>query len=174
MVTDILTTVDNLTDIIPGYDEDIGYELSGLIWFQGSNDMIKQERVDEYEYNLANLIRNVRNDLDTPDLPIIIGGMGQKGVNATGRGVDRYYAMQHAERSVTFYDEFHNTTLYVPTGRYMSTHLRTDPDETYNGPYHYDGRADVYYHIGRAFGHGILSLMGIDESSSSPYDDTNS
>ena len=73
------------------------------------------------------------------------------------RGADRYYAMQHAEKAVTLYDEFRNNTLFVPTAQFM----KYPGNDTYNGGYHYDGRADVYTHIGRAFGHGMLKLMGI-------------
>ena len=159
MITEILSTLGQLTKIIPGYEEDIGYELSGFVWFQGWNDMLDYQKVDEYEFNLANLIRDVRDDLDAPNLPFIIGGMGQKGTNATGKGADRYYAMQKAEKAVTEYAEFHNTTLFVPTARYMNY----PGNDTYNGGYHYDGRADVYYHIGSAFGRGMLKLLQTDD-----------
>jgi hypothetical protein len=47
--------------------------------------MISEPRVEEYEFNLANLIRDVRDDLDAPMMPFVIGGMGQLGTNATGR-----------------------------------------------------------------------------------------
>jgi hypothetical protein len=43
--------------------------------------------VQEYEYNLANLIRDMRDDLDAPTMPVLVGGMGQLGVNASGRYV---------------------------------------------------------------------------------------
>uniref|UniRef100_A0A7S1UXV7 Uncharacterized protein n=1 Tax=Grammatophora oceanica TaxID=210454 RepID=A0A7S1UXV7_9STRA len=88
-------------------------------------------------------------------MPFLIGGMGQRGINTTGRGADRYYDMQKAEEAVTYYDEFRNNTIYVPTGKYMNY----PGNDTYNGGYHYDGRADVYSHIGHAFGHGMLELL---------------
>jgi len=46
--------------------------------------MVSWPKVQEYEFNLANLIRDVREDLDAPMMPVIVGGMGQRGVNATG------------------------------------------------------------------------------------------
>ena len=49
--------------------------------------MISEPKVQEYEYNLANLIRDMREDLDAPMMPVLIGGMGQLGVNASGRYV---------------------------------------------------------------------------------------
>ena len=67
--------------------------------------------------------------------------------------------MQRAELAVTLYEEFRNNTLYVPTAQFM----KYPGNDTYNGGYHYDGRADVYTHIGRAFGQGILRLLGMGE-----------
>ena len=69
--------------------------------------------------------------------------------------------MQHAELAVTLYHEFRNNTLYVPTAQFMNY----PGNDTYNGEYHYDGRADVYTHIGRAFGQGILRLLGMEKLS---------
>ena len=68
----------------------------------------------------------------------------------------RYSAMQQAQEAVTLYDEFRNNTIYVPTAKFMNY----DGNDTYDAGYHYDGRADVYTHIGRALGHGMLKLMG--------------
>ncbi len=85
MISDILVTLGNLSNLLPGYDAEMGFALEGFVWFQGWNDMISLPKVQEYEYNLANLIRDVREDLDAPGMPFIVGGMGQKGVNATGR-----------------------------------------------------------------------------------------
>ena len=109
MIDDILSTVADLENLVPGYDDDLGFELSGLVWFQGPshpsrdsiltahthraphyigwNDMISEPKVQEYEYNLANLIRDMRDDLDAPMMPVLVGGMGQLGVNASGRYV---------------------------------------------------------------------------------------
>jgi hypothetical protein len=69
--------------------------------------------------------------------------------------------MQQAELAVTLYQEFRNNTLYVPTAHFMNY----PGNDTYNGEYHYDGRADVYTHIGRAFGQGILRLLGTEKLS---------
>lgn len=85
MIEDILDSLGNLTNILPDYEETTGFELTGFVWFQGWNDMIDYQKVYEYEFNLANLIRDIRDDLDAPNMPFLVGGMGQKGVNATGR-----------------------------------------------------------------------------------------
>lgn len=48
----------------------IDYELAGFIWFQGYNDTFGSEHL--YESHLRNLITSVRQDLNNPDLPVII------------------------------------------------------------------------------------------------------
>jgi hypothetical protein len=155
MITDILDALEDLPNIVPNYDPDLGYELSGLVWFQGFNDLLDWNKVNEYEYNLANLIRDVRADLDVPEMPVIIGELGMQGLNPTGRGADRYLAMQRAEKNVALYDEFRNSTLFVETAQYM-----VENGTHYSGSGHYNGRADTYCHIGHAFGTAMLELMG--------------
>eukprot|EP00934_Nitzschia_sp_Nitz4_P000572 Nitzschia sp. Nitz4//scaffold13_size275219//209831//210899//NITZ4_000906-RA/size275219-augustus-gene-0.241-mRNA-1//1//CDS//3329536110//572//frame0 len=162
MVSEFQQGLANISSVVPGYNETVGYKLAGFVWFHGWNDMIDGWKVREYEFNLANLIRDVRADFDAPDMPFLVGGMGQKGLNPTGRGADRYLAMQQAQRAVTLYDEFRNNSLYVSTGEYMNY----PGNDTYNGDYHYYGRADVYYHIGRAFGLGMMRLLGAGDTAS--------
>lgn len=91
MVAAIIESLNNLASIIPGYDDTAGYELSGFLWFHGWNDMIDRKKVDEYENNLANLIRDLRTDLQAPKMPFIVGGMGQRGLQTTGRYAVNYF-----------------------------------------------------------------------------------
>lgn len=69
MITDALNTLSNLTEYIPEYDENAGYELSGFVWLQGFGDMRYSGMTNEYGTNLVDFIRDVRLDLDTPELP---------------------------------------------------------------------------------------------------------
>ena len=87
MISDTLAALDDLANLVPGYKPEVGYKLEGFVWFQGWNDMVDTtyQKVNEYEFNLANLIRDLRDDLDAPGMPFLVGGMGQNGVNATGR-----------------------------------------------------------------------------------------
>lgn len=154
MILDFADGLAKIPDFYPNYDKDVGYELAGFVWFHGWNDMISWPYVKEYEWNLANFIRDVRLEFDTPDLPFIVGELGMHGVNVTGQGADRVMAMRAAERGVTMTKEFRNSTLFVPTAIYVV------PDGTaYNGGYHYNGRADTYYHFGQAMGRGMLELI---------------
>jgi len=37
MIDEILSTLDQLDTIVPGYDKDLGFELAGFVWFQGTS-----------------------------------------------------------------------------------------------------------------------------------------
>jgi len=66
------------------YDSQEGYELAGIVWFQGFNDMIGpypklengEKDYSEYSQLLARFIRDVRKDLRAPELPFVIGVLG--------------------------------------------------------------------------------------------------
>jgi Carbohydrate esterase, sialic acid-specific acetylesterase len=69
MMTEIQYSLANLPTYMPGYNATLGYELCGLVWFQGWNDVLDWPKVYEYESNLQYFIRDVRRDLQAPNLP---------------------------------------------------------------------------------------------------------
>ena len=78
----------------PSYDPDAGYEIAGMVWFQGFNDLVGDyplldesnkkggKDYSEYSHLLACLIRDVRKDLSVPNMPFTIGVLGINGDNA--------------------------------------------------------------------------------------------
>jgi Carbohydrate esterase, sialic acid-specific acetylesterase len=160
MIQDFQTALQNLDKIYPDYDSAAGYELAGFVWFQGWNDMLEWEFVNDYASNLAHFIRDVRADLELDDqpsaIPFIVGELGMGGVHPTGRGSDRILAMEAAQRVVTLLPEFIHNSQFVPTAKYA---VVDDPAHQYNGVYHYYGRADTYYHIGQAMGLALLKFL---------------
>ncbi|KAH7518031.1 hypothetical protein FEM48_Zijuj09G0127400 [Ziziphus jujuba var. spinosa] len=48
-----------------------GGEMKALLWFQGESDALAKEDAEAYKGNMETLIRNVREDLGLPSLPII-------------------------------------------------------------------------------------------------------
>ncbi|MGI9516088.1 MAG: sialate O-acetylesterase, partial [Pirellulaceae bacterium] len=86
--------------VYPRYDAEQGYELSGMVWFQGWNDMVdggtypqrgEPGGYDAYAQVLGHLIRDIRRDLSSPELPVVIGVMGVGGPTADyGPGQQRY------------------------------------------------------------------------------------
>jgi len=88
MVQHIKSALADIKSTYPDYDAEIGYELAGIVWFQGWNDMVdsgfypdrgKPGGYDEYSKLLAHFIRDVRKDLDAPKLPFVIGVLGVGG-----------------------------------------------------------------------------------------------
>ncbi len=78
----------NIKSVYPDYDAKRGYELAGMVWFQGWNDMVDNGTYprrgqpggyDAYSQVLCHLIRDFRNDLSAPNLPFVIGVMGVGG-----------------------------------------------------------------------------------------------
>jgi alpha-galactosidase len=78
----------NIKSVYPDYDAKRGYELAGLVWFQGWNDMVdggtyprrgETGGYDAYSKVLDHLIRDYRKDLSAPNLPFVIGVMGVGG-----------------------------------------------------------------------------------------------
>lgn len=88
MLEHVRQTLDKIDQLHPNYDANAGYELSGIVWFQGWNDMVDRgvypERnepggYDAYSEVLAHFIRDIRRDLDVPKLPFVIGVLGVGG-----------------------------------------------------------------------------------------------
>jgi hypothetical protein len=50
--------------------------LAGILWHQGETDS-RPQRAAVYKENLSELIERFRHDLDAPDVPFIIGQLGQ-------------------------------------------------------------------------------------------------
>jgi len=76
MVADVKETLNNIEKVVPGY-EGQGYEIAGFAWFQGWNDFCAGPGViEQYPKHLSAMFRDVRKDLDAPDMPIVIGELG--------------------------------------------------------------------------------------------------
>lgn len=125
------------------------YEIVGVVWFQGWNDLINADRVAHYEQNLVHFIRDLRTHLQKPDLPIVIGVMGQDG----DKPADNMKKMRAAQEAPAALEEFKKNVVAVPTAPYW------DATTKYDGGYHYNGSARFYYEAGRAFGKAMLGLL---------------
>jgi lysophospholipase L1-like esterase len=51
--------------------------LKGMIWHQGENDAAQAETAATYGPRLAKMIAALRKDLDAPDLPVVVGELGE-------------------------------------------------------------------------------------------------
>ena len=96
-------TLGRIQDVCPDYKPDEGYELAGMVWFQGWNDMVdrgayperdKPGGYDAYSDALAHFILDVRKDLEAPKLPFVIGVLG------VGGPVDLYLPGQQRYKGI--------------------------------------------------------------------------
>jgi alpha-galactosidase len=139
MIHIITDTLENrLPQVLEGYNapsEGSKYSLEGFVWFQGFNDVVDEKKSNEYQSNLAKLIRDVRKDLNATALPFVIGELGTFGSEEYGFELPSWpyvRVIQDAQRNVTNSEEFTNTTRYVPTGRYL-----VDDQERWQQLHHY-------------------------------------
>lgn len=100
----------------PAYDSKQGYELAGLVWFQGWNDGVGAGNPD-YAVQLAQMIRDLRRDLGAPDLPVVIGELGVDGPEAGG-WIARFRAQQEA---VAARPEFRDSVRLARTAAFWPT-----------------------------------------------------
>ena len=169
MIAAVREVLANLKTYFPAYDPSRGYELAGFVFFQGWNDMVdgqqRSERYAQYTPRLAQLIRDVRRELNAPKLRIVIGELG-----AGGKRGD----FQRAQAAVAEMDEFRGNVRFVKTVEFWEPEVEKLVNEgVWKGPdwvrfynigsekgYHYLGSARIYTRMGKAFGQGMLELMG--------------
>jgi alpha-galactosidase len=128
-----------------------GYELAGFGWHQGWNDRVNQGFNDEYEKNLANFIRDVRQDLGAKNLPFVIAETGMSGPQEKH---PRALSLMKAQAAVAGDKEFQGNVAFVGTKAFWR-----DKDVSPTGQaYHWNTNAETYYLIGEAMGLAMKKL----------------
>ncbi|HZZ73437.1 MAG TPA: sialate O-acetylesterase [Pirellulales bacterium] len=167
MLKEIDGTLADLKKPFPNY-ADQGYELCGLVWFQGWNDMIDAAATAEYTKNLEYFIRDVRHDLKSPKLPIVVAQMGVDGPDAS-ENVKKFKA---AEAAILEVPDFKNNVALVKTDQYWDMdaaavfkkgwreHLDEWNKVGSEYPYHYLGSGKTMLGIGHGMAETMLNLLG--------------
>ena len=130
-----------------------GAELAGLIWYQGWNDGTNPKvAIPEYEQNLVNLIRDVRRELKTPKLPVVVGELTGAWVSAP----PEWEKLRAAQAAAAAKPEFAGNVTFVPTRDFV----RKPEDSPNPGHGHHEfGNAETYFLVGDALGKGMLKLL---------------
>ena len=145
MIQSYRAAIESLDEHFPGL-AGMKPELAGFIWFQGWNDMFTDGGLEAYEENLANLILDLREALDVPELPFVVGQTG----NADN---PKLWA---AQKAVPLRREFRNEARYVPT----RAHLRKPEASPNQGHgHHWFGNAESYLLIGEGMGRAMVTLQ---------------
>jgi hypothetical protein len=81
LINGVKKTLADMERYYPGYAGQ-AVELAGLVWFQGIADAASPRMAGEYQKHLPNLIRDLRKDLNTPQLPVLVAAIGWEGAHA--------------------------------------------------------------------------------------------
>lgn len=137
MINHVKKVLADIQRVYPDYDPSEGYELAGMVWFQGWNDMVdrgvypNRDRSGGYQaYSevLEHFIRDVRKGLGSADLPFVIGVMGVNGPIENYSQDQRRYQSTHrnfrdAMAAPAKLDEFQNNVSAVLTEQFWDREL---------------------------------------------------
>ena len=148
MLKEIHAALDNMEKTF-GDLADRGWEIAGFVWMQGWNDMCTPEAIPEYADNLVNLVKDIRAEFKSPNLPAVIGELGNGGPDARGNmAAFRKAQKAGAER--------------IENAAFVITHnFARDKEQSPNKGHghHWFGNAESYFLVGDALGKEILKLI---------------
>jgi len=143
---------DELERAYPGYNgQDV--ELAGLFWFHGIADGNSLVKSAVYERHLANLIRDLRKDLNVPDMPVVVAALSRSGEKMTP-AQQQVFDAQMAVADKSKYPEFSGNVTSIDTRP-----MCRDPKQSPGGRDRYRGNAESYLEIGDAMGQAMLKLL---------------
>lgn len=114
-------------------------EIAGMIWMQGESDAIQTKEVaDEYEFNLTNLIHDIRSEFKVPEMPFVIGQISEAMAwNAFGSTVRK--AQSDLGKKIS------NTSTIITT------------DLGFTDPWHYSGWGEII--LGERFATSLYNII---------------
>ena len=137
MIAHIKKVLGDIKSVYPEYDEKAGYEIAGFVWLQGWNDMINEgfypnrdepRGYEQYSWLLEHFIRDVRKDINVPNMPFVIGVMGVDGIDDPPTGFRGHF--QQAMAAPASNPEFKGTVAAVQLGKYWDHELAALVEKT--------------------------------------------
>lgn len=139
MIEHVRTVLADIPRVVPDYKPEDGYELAGFVWFQGWNDMVdsgtyahrdQPNGYSQYSEVMTHFIRDVRKDLNSPELPFVIGVLGVGGPVKLYSAEQQRYATVHqnfrdAMAAPAKLPEFQNNVSAVLTEQFWDNELST-------------------------------------------------
>ncbi|MCA9219867.1 MAG: hypothetical protein KDA71_06035 [Planctomycetales bacterium] len=152
MIAEVREALRHIPDDFPEL-KDRRAEFAGFVWFQGWNDAFgPPEAKQEYEQNLVNLIHDVRAEFNRPNLPVVIGELGNGGEQVG----EQIMAIRQAQAAAARRPDFQGRVAFVKT-----TAFARPPAESPNVSHghHWYGNAESYFLIGDALGKAMRELI---------------
>lgn len=156
----------NLKAHHPAYDEQAGFELAGFVWFQGFNDQFSDAFRDNYRDNMVTFVKDVRKELNAPDMPFVIGVLGtgmtaekvaENAVSVAQREAAATPEFQGNVTSVESY-EVYDLSAYEVFKKGWQNHFAEWCAVGSDRPYHYLGSGKFFVRFGDALAAAMLDL----------------
>jgi hypothetical protein len=130
------------------------YQLEGVLWHQGENDMLDPKLNRQYARGLTDLIARLRQDLQSPHLRWFIAEVSEKGI----------WGMDH-RRNLAILRQQQDAVLKAdPLLRWVPTsHLAFDVMDSGQPHYHFGTQGQLQ--LGEAFADAYLATVGIPVAS---------
>jgi alpha-galactosidase len=165
MLAEVQETYENYETMFPSL-KGKKLEMAGFVWFQGWNDMYNGAD-QEYESNMKHFINDVRKDLKAPNMPFVIGLMGQNGSKPPKGAM---LTVQQAQLAMNDVPEFKGNVKAIRTDvlvdkaaeeLYPMWRMRFEEWKLTGGDfaYHYLGSAIWFNRIGKSMGDSMVELM---------------
>jgi hypothetical protein len=125
------------------------YEVAGFVWQQGWNDMCTAPAIPEYAQNLVNLVKDLRKEFKAPNMPVVVGQLGNGGPVTEGDMFEFRKAQEEGTKQI-------KNALFIKTTDFAR------PPELSPNPghgHHWSGNAESYFLIGEAAGDGMKTLL---------------
>jgi len=129
----------------------------GFGWHQGWNDGCSEEMTAEYDKNMTNFIKDVRNELGVPNLPFVIANTGQNGRSekANKGRFGKLCEIQMAMGDPKKHPEFAGTVISVETRDFK----RPTEQSPSGFGYHWNHNGETHFILGKAMGEAMLKLI---------------
>ena len=101
------------------------YEIAGFVWQQGWNDMCTGPAIPEYAQNLVNLVHDLRKEFKVPDLPVVVGELGNGGPVKNGSMFEFRKAQEAGTRQIKNAIFVKTTDFARPAGAFTESRPRT-------------------------------------------------
>jgi len=162
-------SVFNVTDVLDNFDTKFpqwaaqGFEIAGYGWWQGHKDQYDASYYARHEFNLVNLINEVRAYYEnrypgniSPNAPFVVATIGFNGVPYDpDSAYGKIHAAQMAISDPAKHPEFDGNVVSVDTLGFW----REVADSPGNQGHHYNNNAWTYMMVGDAMGRAMAELL---------------
>jgi Carbohydrate esterase, sialic acid-specific acetylesterase len=137
-----------------------GMELAGLVWFHGLGDGTSPAMAADYQENLNNLVKDLRKDLDAPQMPVLVAALSPspKGLRYVKPAcLKKIFDAQMAVGDPKQFPEFAGNVISLDTSSYVNP-----PElcpEALPSPTTFGGSAESYLKLGEQMANALLQLM---------------